>query len=88
MPVPLGQPPLLQSPQTQPNQPGSRPGGYASNIQQQQQHQSQQTSTQPSPRQAQNQSRASSQPSPSPSTPSQAQNQATNAQAGHAPHGN
>lgn len=81
MPVPLGQPPLLQSPQTQPNQ---RPGGYPSNIQQQQQ-QGQQTSSQPSPRQAQNQSRASSQPSPS---PSQVQGQATNAQAGHSPHGN
>lgn len=87
MSVPLGQPPLLQSPQTQPNHPGSQPGVYSSNIQQQQQ-QNQQTSSQPSPRQAQNQSRSSSQPSPSQSTPSQAQGQATNAQAGHTPHGN
>jgi hypothetical protein len=87
MPVPFGQPPLLQSPQSQPNQPGSRPGGYPPSNTQQQQQQNQQNS-QPSPRQAQNQSRASSQPSPSPSTPSQAQGQATVSQAGHPPHGN
>lgn len=86
MPVPLGHPPLLQSPQTQSNQPGSRPGTYpTSNIQQQQQNQQ---NSQPSPRQAQNQSRASNQPSPSPSTPSPAQAQATVTQAGHTPHGN
>lgn len=85
MPVPLGQPPLLQSPQAQPNQPGSRPVGFTpSNVQQQQQQNQQ--SSQPSPRQAQNQSRASSQPSPSSSTPSQTQVQATIPPAGHTPH--